>query len=71
MACKKCGSLDFTTNSFSEVQQRGCLTVILYLILLCIPILGWIVLFSLLRGRKSKIKTIRVCNRCGHKWEVK
>ncbi len=70
MACKKCGSMDITTNSFSEVQQRGCLTVIFYLILLCIPFLGWIVLFFLIRGRKSKTKTVCVCNLCGYKWQI-
>ncbi len=70
MVCKKCGSMDITTNSVSEVQRRGCLTVIFYLILLCIPIIGWIALFSLIRGRKSEIKTICVCNLCAHKWQI-
>ncbi len=47
MLCPKCGNTA-NVQAVSEVQRRGCLTVLIYLILLCIPILGWIVLFALL-----------------------
>ena len=69
MTCPKCGG-PMQVQAVSELQKRGCLTVIFYLILLCIPILGWIVLFILLRGRKSKIKSYAVCQRCGFRIEA-
>lgn len=65
MVCKKCGSNNVNVQAVNEVKRRGCLTTIVYLILLFIPILGWIVLFSLLRGRKSKTNSWIVCQDCG------
>ena len=41
------------------------MTILIYLVLLCIPIIGWIALFMLLRGRKSETVTYAVCQRCG------
>jgi hypothetical protein len=62
--CPRCGG-PMTAQAVSVLQKRGCLTVVFYLILLCIPVLGWIALFMLLRGRKSQIHTVFVCNYCG------
>ncbi|WP_147629912.1 MULTISPECIES: hypothetical protein [unclassified Oscillibacter] len=66
MICPKCGG-QMQVQAVNETQRRGCLTVIIYLILLCIPILGWIVLAMLLRGRKNKTVTYAVCQVCGYR----
>jgi cytochrome b561 len=52
-------------QAVAEIRKRGCLSVLLYIILLCLPIIGWIALFMLLRGRKSKTVSIAVCQSCG------
>lgn len=67
MTCKKCGSNNVNVQVISETQRRGCMTVLLYMILFCIPIIGWIALAMLLRGRKSKTKSFMVCQDCGYK----
>ena len=69
MICPKCG-YQAEVQVVSEIQRRGCLTAVLYLILICIPVIGWIVLIALIRGRKSKTRAYAVCQHCGHKWEV-
>lgn len=66
MTCPKCGT-PLQAQVTSETQKRGCLTVILYIILLFIPIVGWIALFCLLRGKKSKTVTYMVCPNCGYR----
>lgn len=66
MVCPKCGC-EMTAQVTSEIKKRGCFSVLMYLILLCIPVIGWIALFMLLRGRKSKTVTYLVCPRCGYK----
>lgn len=71
MICPKCGNDNVQMQAVAEQKKRGCLTVLLFLILICIPILGWIVLFSLLRGKKSKTRTYAVCQSCGNRWEIK
>ncbi len=70
MTCPKCGSENVQVQAVAEMKSRGCLTVVLYLILLCIPIIGWIALIMLLRGRKSKTQNYAVCQNCGHRWKV-
>lgn len=69
MICSKCGE-EMQIQVVSEIKKRGCLTVLLYIILLCIPILGWIALFMLLRGRKSHTTSYKVCQKCGHREKV-
>jgi len=39
MECPKCGNTDIAINTYQEMKPRGCITVILY-ILLAITILG-------------------------------
>ena len=58
-------------QAVAEIKKRGCLTVLLYLILLCIPVVGWIALFMLLRGRKSVTTTYAVCQKCGYRMHPK
>lgn len=64
MTCRRCGGQMFP-QAISEIRKRGCLTIVFYLILLCIPVLGWFALFMLLRGQKSKTRTVWVCSNCG------
>ncbi len=66
--CPKCG-VEMNAQVTSEMKKRGCLAVLLYIILLCIPVVGWIALFSLLRGKKSKLVTYMVCPRCGYRFK--
>lgn len=70
MTCPKCGSSNVTVQAVAEIKKRGCLTVLLYIVLLFIPIIGWIALFMLLRGRKSKTVNYNVCQDCGHRWRA-
>ena len=68
MTCPKCGN-QMQIQAVSEVKRRGFFTVLLYLILICMPIIGWIILISLLRGQKSQTKTVAVCQTCGYQCE--
>ena len=45
-------------------------SVLFYLILLFVPVIGWIALFLLLRGRKSKTVSYAVCQDCGWRWKI-
>ena len=67
MTCNRCGSNRTTVQAVNEVKKRGCFTVLLYLVLLCLPVIGWIALFFLLRGRKSVTNSYLVCQDCGYK----
>jgi|BioPla2DNA2_1021312.scaffolds.fasta_scaffold34883_3 hypothetical protein len=71
MICPKCGSNNVNVQVAHEIKRRGCLTVLFYIVLLLIPLFGWIALALLLRGRKSKTVTWRVCQDCGCKGKVK
>ena len=70
MTCPKCGN-QMQIQVVSEVEQRGIFTVLLYLILVCIPVIGWIILINLLRGQKSQTRTLAVCQTCGYRCEYK
>lgn len=67
MRCTSCGSDNVQVQAVNEVQQRGCLTTLLYIILLFVPVIGWVALFMLLRGKKSKTVSWKVCQDCGSK----
>ena len=70
MTCPKCGN-QMQIQAVSEVKRRGIFTVLLCLILICIPVIGWIILISLLRGQKSQVKMLAVCQTCGYRCEYK
>ncbi len=67
MVCPRCGSNNVNVQAVAEMNKRGCFKVLLYIILICIPIVGWIALAFLLRGRKTKTVTYAVCQNCGYK----
>ena len=70
MTCPKCGN-QMQIQAVSEVKRRGIFTALLYLILILIPVIGWIILISLMRGQKSQVKTFAVCQTCGYRCEYK
>ena len=70
MTCPKCGN-QMQIQAVSEVKRRSIFTVLLYLILICIPVIGWIILICLLRGQKSQVKMLAVCQTCGYRCEYK
>lgn len=70
MICPKCQSMNVSVQAVAEQKKRGCLTVLLYIFLLMLPVVGWIALFCLLRGRRTQTKTYAVCQNCGNRWQV-
>lgn len=66
MVCPKCGN-EMQVQAVAEMRKRGCLTTLFYILLLFIPVIGWIALFFLLRGRKSKTVNYHVCQKCGYR----
>ena len=70
MTCPKCGN-QMQIQAVSEVKRRGFFTVLLYLFLILIPVIGWIILINLMRGQKSQMRTLAVCQTCGYKCEYK
>ena len=70
MTCPKCGN-QMQIQAVSEVRRRGFFTVLLYLFLILIPVIGWIILISLMRGQKSQTKMLAVCQTCGYRCEYK
>ena len=52
----------------TETPRRGVLEVIFLIVLLCVPVIGWIALIILLRGRKSVTRTVMYCPSCGARY---
>ncbi len=69
MVCPKCGSENVTVQAVAEQKKRGCLSILIYIILAC-TVIGLIVLIPLLRGNKSKTKTYAICQNCGNRWRT-
>jgi len=70
MLCKKC-SAEMQMQTVSQTKKRGVLTILFYIVLLFIPVVGWIALFALLAGsRKQEAVTFAVCPRCGYREKV-
>ena len=70
MQCKKCGSNNVNVQAVNEQKRRGGVTVLLYLVLICIPVIGWIFLVLLIRGKKAKTTSWMVCQDCGYRQKV-
>ncbi len=70
MVCSRCGSPNVLVTPVSEQRPRGCLLTLFYIFLLLIPIIGWVALFMLIRGRRSRTVTYAVCQSCGKRRRV-
>ena len=70
MTCNRCGA-QMDIQTVSVTKKRGCLTYLIYIVLLFIPIIGWFALFALLRGsRKVGAESWAVCTGCGARYKV-
>ena len=70
MNCKKCGAV-MQMQTASQTKHRNPLVFIVYIILLFIPIIGWIALFKILGGsHKMKAVTFAICPNCGYRHQV-
>jgi len=70
MVCSRCGSANVFVTPVAEQRPRGCLLTLFYIFLLCIPVIGWIALFMLIRGRRSRTVTYAICQSCGKRRRV-
>ena len=70
MKCHRCGA-EMTMQTVAETKRRSIFTILIYIILLFIPIIGWIALFKILGGsKKQKAVTYAVCPNCGNRHKV-
>ena len=70
MKCRRCGA-EMQMTTVSETKHRSIFTILIYIILLFIPIIGWIALFKILGGsKKQKAVTYAVCQNCGRRKAV-
>jgi hypothetical protein len=70
MICTRCNSQHVIVTAVAEQRPRGCLLTLFYIFLLLIPVIGWIALFMLIRGRSSRTVTYAVCQTCGKRSRV-
>lgn len=74
--CPRCGSTNCQFNLALEEQERsfseGCfLYYIAMVLLLFIPVIGWILLYAIVNEkRKRKSVTYVLCNDCGNSWKL-
>lgn len=67
MKCKKCGE-EMVVQTVGVTKHRSVFKILLCIILLFIPIAGWIALFVLLAGsKKIKAESYAICPSCGRK----
>ena len=67
--CPKCGSDNIQYQLVSVAERRGCLTILL-IIFLALTVVGipLMIIYLLLRGKKTDIKKYCVCQSCGHEF---
>ena len=73
--CPKCKSknISFSTVFEEENHGAGCfLSYIVMVLLLFIPVLGWILLFAMFNEKKKPVPvTYALCSKCGYSWKLK
>lgn len=70
MVCKKCGSNNTQVQTVAEQKKRGCLISLFYILLCCTFIGIPLVIFLLLRGKKTKTVSYFVCQDCGYRCKM-
>ena len=74
--CPKCGNKNISFSVALEEVPRGTgegcfLTYILMVVLIFIPIIGWILLYAMItEKRKTKGVTYCLCSQCGCNWKL-
>ena len=72
--CPKCKSknISFSTVFEEENQGAGCfLSYIVMVLLLFIPVLGWILLFAIFNEKRKPVPvTYALCSKCGYSWKL-
>ena len=74
--CPKCKSKDISFSTALEEKRgagEGCfLSYIVMVLLLFIPVLGWILLFAMFNEKKKPVPvTYALCSKCGYSWKLK
>lgn len=73
-ACPNCGGTNINFNLVLEPGSRstgsGCfLSYIVMVLLLFIPVLGWILLFAMYNEKRKPVSvTYALCKNCGYNW---
>ena len=71
LRCPRCGGTNVTVQTVSEMKKRGCLSILLMLLIACTIIgIPFLIIWVILRGRRTVTKKYAVCQTCGHSWTV-
>ena len=71
LVCPRCGKLYPLVQTLTEKKRMNPMTALLYIILLLLPVIGWIVLFiSLVKRSKTVLVPYATCQGCGHSWRT-
>ncbi len=76
VVCPKCGNENISFSIALEEVPRGTgegcfLTYIFMVMLIFIPIIGWILLYAMItEKRKTKGVTYCLCSQCGYNWKL-
>ena len=73
--CPKCKNNDISFSTASEENRsagEGCfLSYIVMVLLLFIPVLGWILLFAMFNEKRKPVPvTYALCSKCGCSWKL-
>ena len=73
--CPKCKGTDISFSSALEENRgvgEGCfLSYIVMVLLLFIPVLGWILLFAMFNEKRKPVPvTYALCSKCGYSWKL-
>ena len=73
--CPKCKSNDISFSTALEENRgagEGCfLSYIVMILLLFIPVLGWILLFAMFNEKRKPVPiNFAICSKCGYSWKM-
>ncbi len=73
--CPKCRSKDISFSTALEENRdvgEGCfLSYIVMVLLLFIPVLGWILLFAMFNEKRKPVPiNYAICSKCGYSWKL-